>query len=818
MKTRISLVGMLTLVLGVMTFTVGCAQTAAQPAAVTNRVETQAVATPPINEATPAQPAVASTPEPAATTEKLAPVKPVVEEPPPANLKISPALNEVIKMTKSGVGKEVLMAYINESSQRFDLGADEIIYLNDLGVADEVTTAMIDRDRMLRGVAEAAAPVPDASANATLYAPQYQAAPTAAAAPAPQPAPVETVATPDSDAAYFYDALAPYGSWVSVPDYGLCWQPTVMVTTPSWRPYLDCGRWVWSDCGWYWLSDYSWGWAPFHYGRWYYHGHHGWVWRPGRTWGPAWVSWRYSDAYCGWAPLPPEAGYVYGVGFTWYGSGVSMDFEFGLGWSSYSFLPVASFCDYSPRGHVVHHDRGHDAWRHSKVVNKVKIKGDNNVVTVNGGRESRVRVKGDNNTVIFEGGADPARVETASRAPVHRVRIKEAEGDSLRTRRPDRIEREGSEFVVYKPTLPATASERARTAVAKVAANPERLSDRARNEGGRREREPANLKASDARNAMLAETRRPATVAVAPPAPKPATAPVRVNLSEIARERDKGKGNNQTGPEGTAATVARPREVQRSQATAVRTPDSLVIRGNNDASARNTATATRSGSIQTQPNRTPPAAPKVVAPQQRSRATDQPKAEAPRSSDARANRATPNVSARTPTPVTKATPISEPFQRERVQPIRVWNSPSPQPVAQPNQQNQPNANRNNSALNSPNRSYTPTPAAPTLDSSRQDRNPGRNEIRVERSPAISAPAPAPVRAPTYSPPEQSRSESARAERDRGGDNISRGNNDRGGNNGGGGGGGGGGNNGGGGGGGGGGDRNDGGNRSSGRNR
>ena len=26
-----------------------------------------------------------------------------------------------------------------------------------------------------------------------------------------------------------------------------------------------------------------------------------------RRWGPAWVAWRSSDDYIGWAPLPPEA-------------------------------------------------------------------------------------------------------------------------------------------------------------------------------------------------------------------------------------------------------------------------------------------------------------------------------------------------------------------------------------------------------------------------------------------------------------------------------------------------------------------------------
>ena len=33
----------------------------------------------------------------------------------------------------------------------------------------------------------------------------------------------------------------------------------------------------------------------------------GWIWYPGTRWAPAWVDWRCSDRYYGWAPLPPAA-------------------------------------------------------------------------------------------------------------------------------------------------------------------------------------------------------------------------------------------------------------------------------------------------------------------------------------------------------------------------------------------------------------------------------------------------------------------------------------------------------------------------------
>jgi hypothetical protein len=62
---------------------------------------------------------------------------------------------------------------------------------------------------------------------------------------------------PAADTGYstFYDSLAPYGTWVDVAGCGPCWQPTVVVANPVWRPYCDAGRWVYTDCGWYWLSE-----------------------------------------------------------------------------------------------------------------------------------------------------------------------------------------------------------------------------------------------------------------------------------------------------------------------------------------------------------------------------------------------------------------------------------------------------------------------------------------------------------------------------------------------------------------------------------
>ena len=134
----------------------------------------------------------------------------------------------------------------------------------------------------------------------------------------------------------FYDGLAPYGDWVYVDGYGYCWQPGV---EEGWRPYTN-GGWIYTNAGWTWSSDEEWGWATDHYGRWMLTTEFGWLWVPGYEWAPAWVSWRKSDEYVGWAPLPPEATWQPASGF-----GPSVDVSFSIGPQYYNFCPSpASRC------------------------------------------------------------------------------------------------------------------------------------------------------------------------------------------------------------------------------------------------------------------------------------------------------------------------------------------------------------------------------------------------------------------------------------------------------------------------------------------
>jgi len=109
----------------------------------------------------------------------------------------------------------------------------------------------------------------------------------------------------------FYDQLSPYGQWANNPEYGYVWIPRV---SQGFSPYGSDGHWVYTDEGWTWVSDYSWGWAPFHYGRWHSDPYYGWIWIPDTEWGPAWVSWRRSEGYFGWAPLGPGVSINVAVG------------------------------------------------------------------------------------------------------------------------------------------------------------------------------------------------------------------------------------------------------------------------------------------------------------------------------------------------------------------------------------------------------------------------------------------------------------------------------------------------------------------------
>ena len=106
----------------------------------------------------------------------------------------------------------------------------------------------------------------------------------------------------------YAETLATYGSWQYEPTYGHVWYPRVAV---GWRPYYY-GRWShYKPWGWTWIGHDPWAWPTHHYGRWGFSSG-SWFWIPGRTWGPAWVSWAYAPGYVSWCPLGWNNAAVFG--------------------------------------------------------------------------------------------------------------------------------------------------------------------------------------------------------------------------------------------------------------------------------------------------------------------------------------------------------------------------------------------------------------------------------------------------------------------------------------------------------------------------
>ncbi len=271
----------------------------------------------------------------------------------PATVRLSEAAAEVVKLANAGMEESVMLAFITNSASVFNLGPEEIIYLTDIGVGTGIVKAMLVHDHNNPDVSIAAVAAAQAPSALQTILPQMEPdpAPAYSAPPvefeyanySPEPA-VQESSAPEPE---FYEALAPYGNWVNVEGYGVCWQPIVAVGNSGWQPYLDRGRWVYTDCGWYWSSEYSWGWAPFHYGRWFEHPTLHWCWVPDKVWGPSWVCWRYNDNYCGWAPLPPAAEFTT-AGLCFKGRPATADCNFGLTASAFHFVPGTRIRDSKP--------------------------------------------------------------------------------------------------------------------------------------------------------------------------------------------------------------------------------------------------------------------------------------------------------------------------------------------------------------------------------------------------------------------------------------------------------------------------------------
>ncbi len=380
----------------------------------------------------------------------------ILSRPDPVAANVTAPVAELARLHLSGLDESVVKAFVEKSTNSANPSADELIYLRDIGIAPRIITALIQQTARMREqdtasrasqpVTAPAAPQPTVTiiaANAPPPAAPVLVIPQPAAAPAvitPAPAPQVALAAPAVAAApaalppqvnVFYQQLQPYGTWMQVADFGWCWQPSVAVATPSWRPYADRGRWLHTDSGWYWQSDYAWGWAPFHYGRWVQHTRSGWLWVPDTQWGPAWVVWRSSDSHCGWAPLPPSAVFVAGHGLHFGGTRVALNFDFGLSRHHFTFVPFSRFCDRNPHYYALTPTVVQNVYNQTTVINNIQV----------------------NNNVVVNGGVSADRIAVITRSEIRKVAVREAGPQEQSLQRLDKLEKSGNDLVIYRPAL-----------------------------------------------------------------------------------------------------------------------------------------------------------------------------------------------------------------------------------------------------------------------------------------------------------------------------------------------------------------------------
>ncbi|PYK71505.1 MAG: hypothetical protein DME44_07650, partial [Verrucomicrobia bacterium] len=221
----------------------------------------------------------------------------------------------------------------------------------------------------------------------------------------------------------FYTQLDQYGDWRETSDYGYVWQPR-QAQSRTWRPYTD-GHWVYTDVGWTWISEEPFGWATYHYGRWTRLRNIGWVWVPGDEWAPAWVSWRKSNDYVGWAPLPPEARFDRGTGIhNW------SDSYYDVGPDQYCFVETKQFG--APR------------------LENAVVPSERNVTIVN--QTTNITNITYNNTTIVNQGPSYDEIRTQTQQPIERLRLEREVNVNVNVGEPRPVVR-GQAIVVPAPLI-----------------------------------------------------------------------------------------------------------------------------------------------------------------------------------------------------------------------------------------------------------------------------------------------------------------------------------------------------------------------------
>ena len=337
------------------------------------------------------------------------------------------SLGQVVRMVQSGVAENIILSCITNSTEPFNLSTADITYLNDLGTPSDIQSAMVQRNHELGLSAAVQSPPPAPSGQAQ----------------------DEQDVTED----YFYGALAPYGTWINLPGYGLCWQPCAVVYDASWMPYGTLGQWAYTEDGWYWLSGYSWGWCVFHYGRWFHDAQRGWCWWPSTTWAPSWVVWRYGGGYCGWAPLPPHCYYgqengTASDGLLYNGAPVAPNYDFGMGADLFDFVPMGHFFDANTERFRLSAAQAAQAFARSKVLNDINS----------------------NDGTIVDDGIPVNKIAAATRGAVRSFTIQPVKSVALPGARGEQILPDGETLAINRPFFNVNVPSALRQGVWPIAA------------------------------------------------------------------------------------------------------------------------------------------------------------------------------------------------------------------------------------------------------------------------------------------------------------------------------------------------------------
>jgi hypothetical protein len=201
-----------------------------------------------------------SSPAPAAPA--TPPTAPAPNNPPAVLTITKPTgdMAEVLKLTKAGVGEDVVVAFVKNSHTYFNLSANDILHLKDEGVSALVLSAMLTHDTSLRNEGMNQPPA-QFNYNQQSFPPGGQFPPGQTIAPPQQPdgsAGNAQIATPP-----LVPTAPPAGSQPP-PD-----QTEVVPASPGADYYWAPGYWGWNG-GWIWIG-----------GGWYPHGYFGWGWHGG---------------------------------------------------------------------------------------------------------------------------------------------------------------------------------------------------------------------------------------------------------------------------------------------------------------------------------------------------------------------------------------------------------------------------------------------------------------------------------------------------------------------------------------------------------